>query len=575
MVCKGRYVIIKEMARPIALEKSLNTPESKLWRLVNFNPAGFSEYMRSRKPTGPDRFMLWDKQVHEINREDRKKKRIQARNLGKSITCADEVISSVLAYRGVEKGIALIGARGQPTLQFMFDQWLIAPFQRIKFLQFFLVPGDRGVDRKNYEIRLRDGSTIKGRIQGKDGQGFNTVHPNIVSWFDEVQLLDDAAVAELHGMLGPEDRVIASGVPNGVRSSWAYRIDTNPRLGYAGARMTRLDDPRVDEEARQQFIEDYQGEHTSAYRHMVLGEWTGSSLMTFDIDRITADLPFAPDEYPKLPAYYTTHQLREEDYLPAGGATTLESQLVVRPDMPKTASKIYIHADHGITGSPTTIYVSFFDEKEGLRCWRQFMRVLLYNMQTPSQVEIFHYLADTLKRTFKIEPVIGIDTTGQGGQAVYSYLVNMGHQMFWANLAEKVDFGTRPESDDEYHDRMKKDPLGNPERLPVMMQSPLKQVAIPHLKKELYAGQIRLVNQKELWKQIENTTDEAIEKSQDRKYSVDYNGPEGNQPNYDHDLQAFEVLGAMLHADFMAPVYEEVTDMWIEDFESPWGQFDR
>jgi hypothetical protein len=294
--------------------------------------------------------------------------------------------------------------------------------------------------------------------------------------------------------------------------------------------------------------------------------------MTFDMERITADLPFKTDEYPKLPAYFTNREFHEQDY---AGPASLPLRLLITDDMPKTAQKIYIHADHGITGSPTTIYVSFFDSKEGLRCWRQYMRVLLFDMQTAAQVDVFHYLADTLESMTKIKPVIGIDTTGQGGQAVMSYLEDMGHPVVWANLAENVDFGTRVETDEEWMARMKKNPLDNPARLEVMMKAPLKQIAIPQLKKVLYTGELRLVNQTELWRQFENTTDSEMPNSQDRKYTTDYNGPEGNQAGYNHDLQAFEVLGAMLHRDIMAPEIQMYTDMWVEDFETPWGRFDR
>jgi len=893
------------MTRPIPIVKSLSSADAKVWRLVNFNPAGFSEYHRSSKR---ERFKLWPKQVQEMNREDRKKKRIQGRRLGKSITAADEFLCSILSYRGVEQGIALVGSRGQPTLQYIFEQWLIAPFRRNKFLQFFIEPGDRGVDRKNYEIRLQDGTTIKGRIQGKDGQGFNcfsgdtkiitydgakaigdlagqtvklltrdpmsmedaywvdapissfgeqvlwrvvlkrhglrkevlttglhrwftdptnpkevhtqnlkvgdrllsayapkvrwsvepigvqrgivfgdgsryadpkfpsmvkcwldlygekdhqllkyfegyrtrpkidkrtvvditrvcdlprefkdlpsinesdsvlngwlmgyfaadghvntnsipiltsgnrehlefakdvatrlgyhtqsiqvnptkgsqiqstgqkigpsvayrlafalgdlpldfflidqhkaraksarsaapsswfvesveetdrieevfcaevsstkamvlednlligqTVHPNIAAWFDEVQLLSDEAVAEIYGMLSANQKVLASGVPNGVRGSWAYRIDNNPALGFVGGRMTRLDDPDVTEADIEAWKAAYGGEHTTGYRQLVLGEWGSASAMTFDVDRITADLPFKTEELvegtptAKQPSYYTSTTLYAKDYTGTGG---LPLQLMIREDMPKTAKKIYIHADHGITASPTTIYVSFFDEKEGLRCWRQYMRVLLYEMQTQSQVEIFHYLADTLERMFKIKPVIGIDTTGQGGQAVMSYIEEIGHPVFWANFSEKVVFADRLETDEELLARIKKDPFSNPDRMMVMMESPLKQVAIPQLKKVLYAGELRLVNDPVLWKQIENTTDHPINvNNQDRKYETDYTGPSGSQPGYNHDLQAFEVLAAMLHRDIMAPTLELFNDMWSEPFEVGWGRW--
>lgn len=552
------------------VHKDLESDDAKMWRLINFNPAGFSEYLRSTKR---ERFRLWKIQYREMNREARRKKKIQGRRLGKSLNASDEVIDEVLRYRGVEKGVALIGSRGQPTLQFIFEQFLIYQFQNNKFLQFFLEPGDRGVDRKNYEIRLRDGSIIKGRIQGKDGQGFQTVHPNIVTWFDEVQLLSDAAVSEIYGMLSPQDKVIATGVPNGARGSWAYRIDTNPKMGFVGDKVTRLDDPATTEQDVEEWKLAYGGEHTSGYQQQVLGQWGAPTSMTFDVDRITADLPFKEDEYPQLPPYYTNLEIFGRDYL---GPENLLIQLPVHADMPKTASKIYIHADHGISASPTTIYVSFFDEKEGARCWRQYMRVLIRDFQIQEQVDVFHYLANALEHHTKIKPVIGMDTTGQGGQDVMSMLEKLKHPLVMSSMSKAVEVSTRLEDDDEYIKRMKKEPLGDPSRqlVPVMMV--LKQASIPKLKEYLYSGQLRLVNQTELWKQIESTTDTQQVGSQDRLYRTDYPGPNNDTPKgYDHDLAAFEVLGTMLLQDEIGVQIEEFHDMWVEDFETPWGRFDR
>lgn len=560
---------ITDMPKLSTVSKNLDSADAKVWRLIEFNPAGFSEYLRSTKR---ERFRLWPSQYKEMNREANRKKKIQARRLGKSLNATDEVIDDVLRYRGNEIGIALIGSRGQPTLQYIFERFLISQFQRNRFLNFFLEPGDRGFDRKNYEIRLRDGSTIKGRIQGKDGQGFQTVHPTIVSWFDEVQLLSDAAVSEIYGMLAPTDKVIATGVPNGFRGSWAYKIDTNPKMNFIGDRVTRLDDPTMTEDDIEQLKLAYGGEHTAAYKSQVLGEWGAPSSMTFDVDRIVADLPYKEDEYPKLPPYYTDITIHARDYM---GAGNLPVQLLIKQDMPKTAQKIYIHADHGSSSDPTIIYVSFFDAKEGARVWRQYMRVVLKDMQAPAQVEIFHYLADTLEHMFKMKPVIGMDTTGGGGKAVMDFLEKMNHTLVWVNFSEGAEFGTRLETDEEYMTRMRKDPLGNPERLEVPMKSPMKQIAIPTLKRYMYSGELRVVNQPELWKQLENTTDSEIVSSQDRKYVTDYNGPEGDRPGYDHDLAAFEVLGAMLHHDIMAPEIEAYRDMWIEPFETPWGRFER
>ena len=559
--------MVVQMPNLNPVHKTLDSSDTKVWRLINFNPAGFSEYLRSTKK---ERFRLWPIQYKEMNREDQKKKKIQARRLGKSLNASDEVISDVLRYRGNEIGIALIGSRGQPTLQFIFERFLIYQFQHNKFLNFFLQPGDRGFDRKNYEIRLKDGSTIRGRIQGKDGQGFQTVHPTIVSWFDEVQLLSDAAVSEIYGMLGPDDKVLATGVPNGFRGSWAFRIDNDPKMGFVGDKVTRLDDPTQTPESLEQLKFVYGGEHTQGYKQQVLGEWGSPTSMTFDVDRITPDLPYKNDEAPKVPGWYQSHELHSRDW---AGPGMLPLQIIIKEDMPKSATKIYIHADHGEGASPTTIYVSFFDSKEGMRCWRQYMRVLLHDMPAPEQEAVFAYLADTLERLNKIKPIIGIDSTGGGGKAVSDHLINAGYTVVQVKLSKNVEIGTRPENDEEYDRRMRKNPLDNPERLTVIEEATMKQVAMPELKRLFYSGELRLVNQPELWKQVEGTTDTGNTQNQERRYETDYPGPNGDAPGYNHDLQAFEIFAAMIHLDIIAPVLEDYTEMWSQDFETPWGRF--
>ena len=51
------------------------------------------------------------------------------------------------------------------------------------------------------------------------------------------QMLSDEAVAEFYGMIGDHLPLLASGVPNGVRTSWGYRIDTDFDMDVPGLVM--------------------------------------------------------------------------------------------------------------------------------------------------------------------------------------------------------------------------------------------------------------------------------------------------------------------------------------------------
>lgn len=538
------------------------------------NPAILSEFTRSNEF---EQFTLWTaselpwvptQQITEMQRQAPKKKRIQGRNLGKSITCTDEVISQVIMYRGREQGLALVGTRSHSSLQHIFETMIIPQFTRDPFLNLFLAPGDRGVDRKNFEVRMVNGTIIKGRIQGKDGQGFNTVHPNICAWFDEVQYLSNEAVAEIYGMLGTTTPILASGVPNGVRSSWAYRIDHNPLLGFKGRKMTRLDDPRATPEWIEEMKELYGGESSSLYQQKMLGEWGADMRMTFDIDRINHDLPMTDfSEQLKNPPYYRNVSIDPRNFVKGDGmAAALDDLFHLSDDKMPDASDIWIHADHGITGSPTTGYVSFRDSKTGY--WRQFRRFLIYQLQAEDQGAIFDWLGTRLQGLYKHRPWIGIDSTGQGGQAVASILENRDWKVVWANFAKNVEHAQRLETMEEVQERLKKDPWANPNPQWVNVEIPLKQVAIPRLRDELYLGNLHLVNQRELWSQLEYTTEHTTESGTQQKYVVDYTHEE--QPHYDHDLQAFEVWAAMALEQDNREEIDLAPDMYIEEFDVGW-----
>jgi hypothetical protein len=543
----------------------IKTPLTKedwsLYRLVH-TPAIFSEFVRS---TDEVPFKLWAKQIREINREALHKKRIQARFLGKSITVMDEFNSAVVQYDGPD-GVALLGTRADLNIQPIFEK-MVALYERNHFLKFFLQPGDRSVDRKNHEIRLRNNAVIKGRIQGKDGQGFNTVHPNIGAWLDEVQLLDDSAVGEFYGMINAGLPVWASGVPNGVRTSWAYRIDTDLLEGFVGGNMTRLDDPGMTPEFLESLKRAYGGETSNMYRQKVLGEWGADARMTFDLERIEHDMPVKPGERNRAPPWYRSIQIDAKEY----GPEVLPSRFAFRQDMPNR-KYIYIAADHGQTASPTTAYVHFFDTKEG--CWRQYMRFLLYGMQAPIQAEIFHFVIVEMQRMYNCPVIVGLDTTGQGGQAVAALLEDMKHEVVWANVSEKVSFGERLETDEEMQKRLDKDPItADPARQLINVEMPLRQVAIPHvLLPNLYNGTIRVVEEDSLWKQLGSTTDHSDRLGKTRVYETDYS--QDGQMGYNHDLSAFEVFAAMLHFKQLHPeALDPETDVWMYDMDVGWGDY--
>lgn len=544
----------------------LTEEEFSLYRVVLVRPV-FSEFVRRSERSAPDKqWRVWPQQIREMNREETHKKRFQGRNLGKSITAMDELNSMVLLYDGAEDGVALVGTRASLNLNPIFGS-LVALWTRNTFLKKFLIADQRrAVDLREHQIRLMDGRVmIQGRIQGQDGQGFNTVHPNICAWIDEAQYITRSAIAQFYGMISPELPVLASGVPNGVRISWAWAIDNEKDWGFVGRGATRLEDPRVFNSpgAAEKLAKAYGGTHTNMYKHMVLGEWGVDSRMTFNLDLIMRDMP----DQEAMPSWWREVRINIADY----SRNNLPIEFAMREDLDKRhISEFYIHADHGVV-TPTTAYVSFYDTKD--KVWRQYFRFLLEGMQTLEQTECFDYVARELNKLYGIKPRIGLDTTNLGGQAVASMLERLGWGVHWANLAENVKFDQRLEDDEDIRKRLDKDPWDDPTPKWVDIEGPRKMVAMQRLAREMYSHNVWIVRETEederLWGQIGSTTDHASMNDRTRVYETEYSID--GEP-YDHDLQAFQVWASMIHDENYQEEKIEAQKLWMVPIHIGWGE---
>ena len=547
------------------ISQALTEEEFCLYRVVLIRPV-FSEFVRRSDRAAPDKqWRNWPKQIREMNREEPKKKRFQGRNLGKSITSMDEVNSMVMLYDGAEDGVALIGTRASLNLNPIFGA-MVALWTRNTFLSMFLVAdARRAVDLREHQIRLMDNRVvIQGRIQGQDGQGFNTVHPNICAWIDEAQYITRDAIAQFYGMISPELPLIASGVPNGNRLSWAYAID-NEDWGFVGKGVTRLEDPRVYAVpgAAEHLAKIYGGTHTNMYKHMVLGEWGIDSRMTFNLDLIERDMK----DKEASPPWWREVRINVLDY----EKSSLPINFALRQDLDKRViGAIYIHADHGIT-DPTVAYVSFFDTKEN--CWRQYIRFVLEGMQATEQTETFDYVASELEKIYGVRPWIGIDTTNGAGGAVASLLQHLGWPVHHAQLSENVTYDTRLENDDEIKKRLRKDAWADPKPQWVDIQAPRKLVAMLRLAREMYSKNVRIVRETDeeerLWSQIGSTTDYASQNNATRIYETEFSID--NEP-FDHDLQAFQVFASMIHEKNYKGEILETQKLFMIPIPIGWGE---
>jgi len=546
------------------------TPQQlAFWRVI-YTRSTFSEFIRPN--IEGEGFRLWNKQIVELNRSSLRKKKVNGRYLGKTICASDEFKQACVLWRN-PVGVALFATKQEANLEPVFRRELVEMFKRVPLLRMFLPNPEKGVNFKTFEIRLVNGVTIRGRIEGSGGSGLNTVHPDVICWIDEVQMLSDEAISEWYGMVSPELPIIATGVPNGVRSSWAYKIDNDASYGYVGSKMTRHDDPRFTPEMNRELLEFYGGPTSSGYLNKVMGEWGADARMTFDMDRVTMDLPVREGSSTRVsPPFYHSLELAARDVVNPDGTPRLDVlalRFAFRGDMPKT-NQVWFAADHGQSASPTTLYIHFWDITAN--CWRTYHRVLLFGMEANTQAEIIHWLADQIEKLSGVKPVIGMDTTGQGGSAVMADLQRMGHPLVRVDLREAIDtHDTRLETDDEFRKRFNRDPFSPAEKILVPIYERAKQIGYPRLARELYAGRLRLVNELELVKQLEGMTDYENKAGTDRIYVTDYHK---DGLAYNHDASSYEVFGVMLHTLDVTQEKPKTPESWVQVIDIGWGVVD-
>jgi hypothetical protein len=189
-------------------------------------------------------------------------------------------------------------------------------------------------------------------------------------------------------------------------------------------------------------------------------------------------------------------------------------------------------------------------------------------MQTIEQTEVFDWVAKDLDRTYGTRPIIAMDTTGGGGQAVASMLERLGWTVHWANLAEKVAFDQRLETDEEVLKRIEKDPWASPQPEWVDIDNYRKEVAMQRLAREMYSKRLRLVEDEILWGQFGSTTDHPDAHEKRRVYETEFTI---DCEPYDHDLQAFQVWASAIHEDKHDTEKIEAQKLWIQPMPMGWG----
>lgn len=169
------------------------------------------------------------------------------------------------------------------------------------------------------------------------------------------------------------------GVPNGVRDSPFFDLDTKPdmRKGWSSHKYPTFINPRYSSpEMLEQLKADYGGEGTQGYITQVLGQWGEEAFSSFPPGSVAVD-----NSAPLL-----VKELNEKQAMDLVDGRVRTLFLPFDPD-----AQYVIGLDFGYSPDPTEIIVS--SSKDG-KTWRQSARLRLVRVKLPNQTRFLDWLVN-------------------------------------------------------------------------------------------------------------------------------------------------------------------------------------
>lgn len=275
---------------------------------------------------------------------------------------------------------------------------MIRSFRSNSFLKQFLDPKG-GINSSEFSVRLSNNSQLICRIAGQSGTGANVIglHTPFVM-VDESGYYPWGTWQELQPIVNTFTngfRLMVSGVPTGIREkNVCYHCDME-NSSYTKHNISALQNPRFSDEDRKRALEQYGGEDSDDYIHLVLGQHGKPVFSLFD----RASLMFGQNPVYKLTIDGTQIQENLVEYL---------NKISLFPGLHDRSSQCIMGVDLGYT-EPTAIVILYM-EKDGRMKFHG--RIRLDKVAYHIQEKIIDYLDS------KFNPVlIGIDE-GSAGKAV-------------------------------------------------------------------------------------------------------------------------------------------------------------
>lgn len=280
---------------------------------------------------------------------------------------------------------------------------LVRSFRSNSLLKYF-VEANKGINSSDHRITLINNAELVCRIAGQSGTGANVIGLHVpIIILDEHGYYPFGTWIELQPVFNAftqGSQMIASGVPTGLRENNVCWYVDQEDSQYTKHRVSAYQNPRFTEEDKQRAIEQYGGESSEDYQHLVLGLHGSPIFAVFDRNLFS----ISNDPVYKLTVDGVSLRENLQEYV---------ERLSILPHIPKN-SGVILGGDLGYS-EPSALIVLYIDSRGRIR----FHARIQLNKVSYAIQDKFIDLLDT-----KFKPgIIGIDA-GHAGKAVTQRLLD-------------------------------------------------------------------------------------------------------------------------------------------------------
>lgn len=297
-------------------------------------------------------------------------------------------------------------------------------FRSNSVLKYFIEPRG-GINGSDYSVKLLNNATLLCRIAGQSGTGANVIglhSPYVI--LDEAGYYPYGTWKELQPIVNTWQsgfKLVVSGVPTGLRENNVLYHTDEENPNYSKHRISALQNPRFTEEDRKRAAEQYGGEDSDDYIHLVLGQHGKPIFSLFDRSS------FCIETYP-------VYKIELDGIRESENILGIMSKVAIIPNLSSKAYTCIFGIDLGYT-EPTAIFIMYLDTVGNIHFHS---RIQLNKVSYPIQEK----LIDLLDSRFN-PAIIGIDKGSAGISVIQNLLEHVDYvHKEYKNKIVPIDFSS-------------------------------------------------------------------------------------------------------------------------------------